>query len=106
MNREKRLRGLMICAAVLVLSVGVLPATAAQVRSFTDVHGVIHISNVGEARQDAGASKAPATPAYQPVSHDFSNLSPASPGNFSDRVPRDKRYKVKAFFHNMITLPD
>ena len=84
---------------------GVFPATAAQVRSFTDSRGVIHITNVGEARKDAGAPKAPATPAYQPVSQ-FSDQGPESPGNFSERVPRDKRFKVKAFFHNMITLPN
>ena len=104
MSWEKRLREVMICAAVLTL--GVCPATAAQVRSFTDSQGVIHITNEREALKDAGATKAPATPVYQPVSHGFSDISPESPGNFPDRIPREKRYKLNVFFHNKITLPN
>ena len=100
MSWEKRLRGFMLCA--VFLSLGVCPATAAQVRSFADSRGVIHITNEREARKDAGAPKAPTTPAYQQVSQDVSDLGPEFPGNFPDRVPRDKRYKLKVFFHDMI----
>jgi hypothetical protein len=94
----------MICAAFLAL--GVFPATAAEVRRFTDIQGVIHITNAGEARQDLGASKASATPAYKPVSHDSCDISSEPPGNFSDRVPRDKLYKLKVLYHNKIILPN
>lgn len=103
MNWEKSLRGFMIGAAFLTLGVG--PATAAQVRSFTDSQGVIHISNEEGARRGLGTPKAPATSAYQPVSQDFADMGPESPGNFPDRVPRDKRYKVNVFFRNKIILP-
>jgi hypothetical protein len=101
---ERCLRGFMICAAFLTLVA--FPATAAHVRRFTDLQGVIHITNDGEARKDLEASKASATPAYQPASHDVSDISPEPPGNFSDRVPRDKRYKLKVFYHNKIILPN
>ena len=43
MSWEQRLRGCVLCAAFLTL--WVCPATAAQVRSFADSQGVIHITN-------------------------------------------------------------
>ena len=104
MSWERRLRAFMICAAFLTL--GVCPATAAQVRSFTDSQGVIHITNAGEARKGEETPKAPATPAYQPVAHDFVAMSPESPGNFPKREPRDKRYKLKVLHRDKIILPN
>ena len=103
MSWEKRLRGLMVGAAFLSLGVSGHGHPGPELHRQPGSH---FISNVVEARKDAEAPKAPATLAYQPVSQDFSDQGPESPGNFSDRVPRDKRYKLKAFFHNMITLPN
>jgi hypothetical protein len=103
-RRKKRLWGAAICAVLLTL--GVAPATAAKVWRFTDNQGVIHITNEGEAHQDLKVPETSGTPAYHPASHDVPEISPEPPGNFADRVPRDKRYKLKVFYNNKITLPN
>ena len=105
MSWEKRLRGLMVCAAVL--SLGVCPATAAQVRSFTDAQGVIQITNVGEAPEDAETPKESVTPTYQRVSHRYWDTGLEPPGNASDKVPSYKHYKVRKFLGaHKIILPN
>ena len=95
MNADKRLYGVLMWATLLIVAVS--PATAAKVRSFTDVRGVLHITTEAEASKTALGPKNP--------TDDFSDLKPEPPGNFSGNTPRDKRYKLQVLYNGKVVLP-
>jgi hypothetical protein len=103
MKWKKCSRRLMLGATLVIF--GVFPASAAKVRSFADMQGVIHITNEDEAPVNAAGPKDRVNTAHKLGPDDVSDISSESPGNFPDRVPRDKRYKLQALYHDQIVLP-
>ena len=95
MKWEKRVYGVVIWTTLLIVAVS--PATAAKVRSFTDMRGVIHITTEVEASKTALGPKNP--------SDDFSDIKPEPPGNFAGDTPRDKRYKLQVLYNGKLISP-